>query len=86
MRFVPSALEGEENLKKFGALIRAFNKMGGFEVQFNVVDNKTLRDAQQHPEKYPNLMVRVAGYSAFFNQLSKEVQDNIIARTENKGI
>ena len=53
-------------------------------MQFNVVSKKTLLDAQQHPEEYANLLVRVAGYSAYFTQLSKDVQDDIIARTEEK--
>jgi formate C-acetyltransferase len=56
--------------------------LGGFHIQFNVVDRETLIDAKHHPEKYPNLMVRVAGYCALFTSLMPEVQDDIIKRTE----
>jgi formate C-acetyltransferase len=64
-------------------LIRTFfNKLQGFHVQYNVVSRETLRDAQKNPEKHRDLIVRVAGYSAFFNVLSKKTQDDIIERTE----
>ena len=65
------------------SFIRGFCDVGGWHIQFNVVDSNTLRDAQQHPEKYPDLLVRVAGYSAYFTHLHKEVQDDIIRRTEH---
>ena len=59
-----------------------FNRLEGFHVQYNVVSRNTLLDAQKHPENYRDLIVRVAGYSAFFNVLSKQTQDDIIERTE----
>jgi formate C-acetyltransferase len=64
MRFTPPALEIGDNFIKFEALIEACNKMGGYHVQFNVVDYETRRDAQENPANHHNLMVRIAGYSA----------------------
>lgn len=79
----PQMLQKEEDRKKLVSLIRAFfNHLEGFHVQFNVVSRQTLLDAQANPEKHRDLVVRVAGYSAFFNVLSKATQDDIIARTE----
>ena len=80
-KFHPSALSGIEGLQKFAALIRAFFDQKGMHMQFNVVSRETLLDAQAHPEKYRNLVVRVAGYSALFTTLSKSLQDDIINRT-----
>ncbi|MDY5607130.1 MAG: glycyl radical protein [Lentihominibacter sp.] len=82
MKFSPAALAGDEGLKKFAALIRGYFARKGMHMQFNVVDKQTLIDAQAHPEQYKDLVVRVAGYSAFYTTLAKETQDNIIARTE----
>lgn len=81
-KFNPDSLSTPEGLKKFADLIRSYINLGGGHVQFNIVSAKTLREAQKNPEKYRGLVVRVAGYSAFFNELAKEVQDSIIARTE----
>ena len=81
-KFHPSALEGMSGLTKFVALIRSYFDQKGMHVQFNVVTRETLLDAQQNPEKYKTLVVRVAGYSALFTTLSKSLQDDIIARTE----
>jgi formate C-acetyltransferase len=68
---------------KLVSLIRTFfDRLHGFHVQYNVVSKETLIDAQKHPEKHKDLIVRVAGYSAFFNVLSKTTQDDIIERTE----
>jgi formate C-acetyltransferase len=79
----PDILEKEEDRKKLISLIRTFfNRLEGFHVQFNVVSRATLLDAQAHPEKHRDLIVRVAGYSAFFDMLSKTTQDDIIGRTE----
>jgi pyruvate-formate lyase len=78
----PSALEGEAERKKLGILIKTYFKHGGKHIQFNVVTKETLLDAQRRPEAYRDLVVRVAGYSAYFVQLSKRVQDDIIRRTE----
>ena len=80
-KFHPTALKGEEGLQKFVALIRAYFDQKGMHMQFNVVSRETLLDAQAHPEKYKNLVVRVAGYSALFTTLSRSLQDDIISRT-----
>ena len=82
-KVVPQILEKEEDRQKLELLIRTFfDVLHGWHVQYNVVSRKTLLDAQKHPEKYPDLIVRVAGYSAFFNVLSPQTQNDIIARTE----
>ena len=81
-KFHPSTLEGNTGLTKFVALIRSYFDQKGMHMQFNVVTRETLLDAQQHPENYKTLVVRVAGYSALFTTLSKSLQDDIIARTE----
>lgn len=81
-KFHPSALAGVEGLQKFVLYIRSFFDQKGMHMQFNVVDRDTLLDAQKHPEKYKSLVVRVAGYSALFTTLSRSLQDDIIARTE----
>ena len=73
-----------DGLKRFVNMIDQYFAMGGNQMQFNVVSKKTLLDAQKNPDKYANLLVRVAGYSAYFTQLSKDVQEDIIARTEEK--
>jgi formate C-acetyltransferase len=81
-KFHPSALAGMSGLTKFVALIRSYFDQKGMHVQFNVVTKETLLDAQQNPEKYKTLVVRVAGYSALFTTLSRSLQDDIINRTE----
>ena len=81
-KFSPRVLEDEKGLRSLAELIRVYFNLGGKHIQFNVVDSKTLREAQKNPEKYTNLVIRVAGYSAFFTQLHKDVQDDIIERTE----
>ena len=73
-----------DGLKRFVNMIDQYFAMGGNQMQFNVVSKKTLLDAQKNPDKYANLLVRVAGYSAYFTQLSKDVQEDISARTEEK--
>jgi pyruvate formate-lyase/glycerol dehydratase family glycyl radical enzyme len=79
----PSSLSEERDCRKLMMLVRTFfDVLKGFHVQFNVVARETLLDAQVHPEKHRDLIVRVAGYSAFFNVLSRQSQDDIIARTE----
>jgi formate C-acetyltransferase len=82
MKFHPSALGHTEDLTKLIALIKTYFSLGGKHVQFNVVGRETLLKAQKQPENYRDLVVRVAGFSAYFVQLSKQVQDEIIARTE----
>ncbi len=83
-KFTPQVLEGEEGLEKLTGLIRAYFKLDGHHIQFNVVSADTLRAAQANPEKYRDLIVRVAGYSDYFRNLNKKLQDEIIARTEHK--
>jgi pyruvate formate-lyase/glycerol dehydratase family glycyl radical enzyme len=82
MKFNPGLLDGDDNLDKFVSFLEAFRRLGGFHVQFNVIDRETLIDAKANPRKYPNLMVRVAGYCALFTSLMPEVQEDIIKRTE----
>lgn len=84
VRFVPSLLKREEDLKKLVALIRAYFNMGGHHIQFNIVDTQTLLDAQKMPDDYKDLLVRVAGYSDYFNDMTEQLQNEIIARTENE--
>ena len=83
VKFSPSVLSDEAGLQKLSAYLRGFSHLGIQHVQFNVVDRKTLLDAQEHPENYKNLVVRVAGYSAMFVELSRAIQDDIINRTEH---
>lgn len=82
MKFHPSALKTEEDMRKLSMLIRTYFSQGGKHVQFNVVNKDMLLEGQQHPEKHKDLIVRVAGYSAYFVTLGKPVQDEIICRTE----
>lgn len=86
MKFDPSTFKTREDLKKLSMLIRTYFSQGGKHVQFNVVDRETLLDGQKHPEKHRNLVVRVAGYSAYFVCLDKPVQDEIIHRTDYASI
>jgi formate C-acetyltransferase len=65
-------------------LIRSYFELGGYHCQFNVINSETLLDAQEHPEKYRDLVVRVAGYCAIFTELSKEVQNEILRRTTHE--
>ena len=82
-KVTPQMLSTDENKMKLEMLIRTFfNRLEGYHVQYNVVSRETLIDAQIHPEDHKDLIVRVAGYSAFFNVLSKATQDDIIGRTE----
>ena len=83
VRFVPQLLKREEDQKKLASLIRTYFKFGGHHIQFNIVDTATLHDAQQHPDEYRDLLVRVAGYSDYFNDMTTQLQNEIIARTEN---
>jgi formate C-acetyltransferase len=83
-KFTPRLLADDDGLDKFVQLIRTFFKLDGHHVQFNVVDAATLRAAQENPEQYRDLIVRVAGYSDYFCDLGKTLQDEIIARTEHQ--
>ncbi len=81
-KFTPSFFDDDESIIKMTALIRSYFRMNGHHIQFNVVSAETLRDAQKHPEKYRDLIVRVAGYSDYFNDLGEDLQNEIIKRTE----
>lgn len=84
MKFHPSALETTEDLRKLASLIKTYFAFNGKHMQFNIVNRETLLDAQEHPENHRDLVVRVAGYSTYFVQLSKAVQDEVIVRTEHQ--
>jgi len=86
MKFLPAFFEGKRALEKFVTLLRGFCKLKIPHVQFNVVSASTLRDAQANPENYRHLVVRVAGYSAYFTELDKDLQDEIIRRTEFESV
>ena len=81
-KFTPSVVAGEEGLNQMASLIRSYFNMDGHHIQFNVIDRQTLLNAQKYPEEYKDLIVRVAGYSDHFRNLSKALQDEIINRTE----
>ena len=83
MKFLPSSLTTEQSKQNFIALIETYFNRGGYHIQFNLIDNQTLVEAKKHPEQHKDLVVRVAGYSAYFVDLSPGVQDEIMARTEN---
>jgi formate C-acetyltransferase len=82
MKFLPSIFDGAQALGKFVSLLRAFCSLEIPHVQFNVVSAETLKQAQTNPEEYRSLVVRVAGYSAYFTELDAKLQDEIIRRTE----
>lgn len=82
MKFHPTTLQSEEDLRKLSTMIRTYLNHGGKHVQFNVVSKEVLLEAQQNPAQYRDLVVRVAGYSAYFTQLNSAIQDEVIARTE----
>ncbi|MGA2462286.1 MAG: trans-4-hydroxy-L-proline dehydratase [Candidatus Bathyarchaeia archaeon] len=83
-KFSPSLLQGEEGINNLAHLVRSYFKLDGHHIQLNVITGETLRAAQANPEKYRDLIVRVAGYSDYFCDLNKALQDEIIARTEHK--
>jgi trans-4-hydroxy-L-proline dehydratase len=83
LRFIPSMLKGDKDIEKLGHLIRSYFTLGGHHVQFNIVDTNTLRAAQANPEDFRDLMVRMAGYSDYFNHMNEDLQQEIIDRTEN---
>jgi pyruvate-formate lyase len=82
-RIDPTVFKTKDAVKRFADLIRVFVDQKVFHLQFNVVSSEMLKAAQKEPDKYKDLMVKVAGYNAYFTQLSKELQDSIIARTEH---
>lgn len=83
IRVHPSALDGEDGKRKLEDMTKAYFDNGGMEVQYNVVSADTLRAAQAHPEQYRDLVVRIAGFSAYFVEMSAALQNDIISRTEN---
>jgi pyruvate-formate lyase len=83
MRFHPTALSSESGKEKLVSLIKTYFKLGGMELQFNIVSAKVLRKAQEKPEDYRDLVVRIAGFSAYFVELYKASQEDIIKRTEH---
>ena len=85
MKFLPGVIAGDEGLVKLTHLIRAYFRQGGHHVQLNVVDAETLRRAQEHPDEHRDLIVRVAGYSDYFCDIGRELQEEIIARTSQDG-
>ncbi|CZW58330.1 MULTISPECIES: formate C-acetyltransferase [Enterobacter cloacae complex] len=84
VKFTPATLEGDAGLQKLADFLRAFTQLKLQHIQFNVVNAETLREAQRRPQDFAGLVVRVAGYSAFFVELSKEIQDDIIRRTAHQ--
>ncbi len=85
-KFSPSFFRTAEDIRKISHLVRSYFRMDGHHIQFNVIDASTLRDAQKHPEKYRDLIVRVAGYSDYFNDLGEDLQDEIIRRTGHESL
>jgi len=83
-RFLPSLLKRDEDLKKLGHLVRSYFALGGHHIQFNIVDTATLYAAQKNPEDYKDLLVRMAGYSDYFNDMNADLQQEVIDRTENE--
>jgi formate C-acetyltransferase len=82
MRIHPSAIKGENGLNMFAIALGTYFERGGMQIQLNVMSREQLLDAQQNPHKYKNLCVRVTGYSAYFVQMGKKAQDELIHRTE----
>ncbi len=84
MKFLPSALSSREDLEKLSSVVKTYLTHGGKHIQFNVVDRAQLEDAKAHPEKHGDLVVRVAGYSAYFTRLPASIQDEVIDRSEQR--
>ncbi|MBR5709042.1 MAG: hypothetical protein IKX41_06620 [Oscillospiraceae bacterium] len=83
LKIHPTALKGDDGVSKLRDMTKTYFEKGGMECQYNVVDAKTLRDAQEHPEDYHNLVVRIAGYSAYFVDMTEAMQNDIISRAEH---
>lgn len=84
IKFTPKCVEGDDGTQKLVSFIRAFCDLKLWHIQFNVINKETLLAAQRDPEKYRNLIVRIAGYSAYFVDLSPDLQNDLIARTEHE--
>ena len=85
-RFLPHVLEGDVGITGLTGLVRGYFRLGGHHLQFNVVDTDTLRAAQSDPESYRDLLVRVAGYSDYFVDMGRDLQEEVIARTAQDGV
>jgi len=83
-KFSPELLEGQAGIDNLAHLVRTYFKLGGHHIQFNVIQSEILREAQAHPDQYRDLIVRVAGYSDYFCDLSEALQNEIIARTTHQ--
>ncbi len=86
MKIEPEMLNSENGIMQMMALLKSMCSLGIFHVQFNVIDRETLLAVQERPEEYRGLLIRVAGYTAYFTELGKDVQDEIIARTEQESL
>jgi len=84
LKIHPTSLQGDEGITKLEHLTQTYFNQGGMEVQYNVVDGETLRKAQKNPEKYHNLVVRIAGFSAYFVDMTEAMQNDIISRAEHR--
>lgn len=84
MKFHPKSVEGQEGIDKLISLVQTYFEQGGMHIQYNVVGSDTLRDAQKNPDKYRDLVIRIAGFSAYFVELYKELQDDLISRTDQQ--
>ena len=85
-KFSPQFFNDDSSIARVGNLVRSYFRMDGHHIQFNVVNAETLKDAKKRPEKYQDLIVRVAGYSDYFNDLGEDLQDEIIRRTEHEDV
>jgi formate C-acetyltransferase len=85
MKFSPSALKGEAGLNNLANLIRTCFDLGGIQLQFNTTDRDVLKKAMDNPAEYSSLVVRVSGFSAYYTALAREVQEDILSRTEHMG-
>ena len=83
-KFTPHLLEGDDGLTKLAQLVRTYFRLDGHHIQFNIVDTATLKAAQDSPEDYKDLLVRMAGYSDYFNDMNADLQQEVIERTENE--
>jgi formate C-acetyltransferase len=86
LRFLPGLLKKDADIQKLGKLIRSYFSLGGHHVQFNIVDTATLYAARENPQDYRDLLVRMAGYSDYFNDMNADLQQEVIERTENEAI
>ncbi|WZL73277.1 4-hydroxyphenylacetate decarboxylase large subunit [Clostridiaceae bacterium 35-E11] len=82
----PSAIKGAEGSRKLLGLTRSYMRQGGYHIQYNIVDSKVLKEAQKKPEEYRDLMVRVAGFTQYWCEIGKPIQDEVVARTEYEGV